>query len=49
MNNIDALNSESGGVRTIHDARFTDKPNNAQRHACRAEAVSGHVLGAALC
>jgi hypothetical protein len=36
-------------VRTINDAGFTDKPHNAQRHARRAEAVSGSVFGDALC
>ena len=37
------------GLRTINDAGFIHKPHNAQRHTCRAQAVSGHVFGDALC
>ena len=36
-------------LRTINDAGFADKPQSAQRHAYRAQVVSGHVFGDALC
>ena len=36
-------------VRITHHVRCAHKPHNAQRHAFRAQAVSGHVFGNALC